>query len=139
MNPHVPCAAADDSGHGGLQILVSAGPARFVGDEPVDLGGLGLGPTPHEIMGAALAACTAQTLRLYAKRKAWALGAVHIEVNHRRLAGETPADVFERRISLGGDLNDDQRERLMRIAEMCPIHRLLTAGARIVTEGVIQA
>jgi putative redox protein len=57
-------STADDSGHGGLQILIGAGPARFVGDEPVANGGLGLGPSPHDIVAAGLAACTTQTLRL---------------------------------------------------------------------------
>ncbi len=128
--------AADDSGHGGLQILISAGPLRFVGDEPADLGGLDLGPTPHDLVAAGLAACTTQTLRLYAGRKGWPLGAVHVEVAHARQAGETPADAFTRRITLGGDLDAEQRARLIQIAEMCPIHRLLTAGARIVTEAV---
>jgi putative redox protein len=134
-NPPQP-ATADDSGHGGLQILISAGAARFVGDEPTSLGGLGLGPTPHDLVAAGLAACTTQTLRLYAIRKGWPLGAVRVEVTQERKAGETPADTFTRRISLGGDLDDDQRARLMQIAEMCPVHRLLTAGARIVTEAI---
>jgi putative redox protein len=134
-NPPQP-ATADDSGHGGLQILISAGAARFVGDEPTALGGLGLGPTPHDLVAAGLAACTTQTLRLYAIRKGWPLGAVRVEVTQERKAGETPADTFTRRISLGGDLDDDQRARLMQIAEMCPVHRLLTAGARIVTEAI---
>jgi putative redox protein len=126
---------ADDSGHGGLQTLISAGPVRFVADEPVAAGGLDLGPTPHELVAAGLAACTAMTLRLYAKRKAWPLGAIHVEVTHARKAGDQPADTFIRRIRFGGELNEEQRQRLMEIAEMCPIHRLLTAGARIITEG----
>ena len=127
-------ATADDSGHGGLQILIGAGPSRFVADEPVALGGLSLGPTPHDLVSAGLAACTSQTLRLYAKRKAWPLGAVHVAVTHARQAGEQPADTFIRHIRLGGDLSDEQRTRLMEIADMCPIHRLLTAGARVTTE-----
>jgi putative redox protein len=135
--PAIP-ATADDSGHGGLQILIGAGPARFVGDEPVALGGLGLGPTPHDIVSAGLAACTTQTLRLYAKRKAWPLGAVHVEVSHSRKAGDQPADTFTRRIQLGGNLDDEQRARLLEIANMCPIHRLLTAGARVESEVVPQ-
>ena len=134
MDPHANPATADDSGHGGLQILIGAGPARLVGDEPADLGGLGLGPSPHDLVAAGLAACTTQTLRLYAKRKQWPLGAVHVEVTHDRKAGDHPADTFNRRIRLGGDLTDEQRARLMEIADMCPIHRLLTAGARIVTK-----
>jgi putative redox protein len=136
MDAHATPAAADDSGHGGLQILITAGPARLVGDEPVALGGLGLGPTPHDLVSAALAACTSQTLRLYAKRKDWPLGPVHVEVTHERKAGEGPADTFNRVISLGGELTDEQRGRLMEIADMCPIHRLLTSGAKIVTRAL---
>jgi len=130
---------ADDSGHGGLQALISAGPARFVADEPVAAGGLDLGPTPHDLVAAGLAACTTMTLRLYAERKTWPLGAVHVEVIHARKAGDYPADTFTRRIRLGGELNEEQRQRLLEVAEMCPIHRLLTAGARIITEGVGEA
>ena len=134
MDPYVTPATADDSGHGGPRILIGAGPARLVGDEPVQLGGLGLGPTPHDLVAAGVAACTTQTLRLYAKRKDWPLGAVHVEVTHARKAGDQPAETFNRRIRLGGDLTDEQRARLMEIADMCPIHRLLTAGARTVTK-----
>jgi len=130
-------ATADDSGHGGLQIMIGAGPARFVADEPLAQGGLDLGPSPHDLVAAGLAACTSMTLRLYAKRKEWPLGAVHVEVTHARKAGDQPADTCTRRIRLDGPLDDGQRLRLMEIAEMCPIHRLLTAGARIVTEGVL--
>lgn len=136
MSDHPRPATADDSGHGGLQILVGAGPLRFVADEPVDLGGLDLGPNPHDLVASGLAACTAMTLRLYAKRKAWPLGEVHVEVTHVRKAGESPADTFTRLIRLGGDLDAEQRARLMQIADMCPVHRLLTAGARIVTETI---
>jgi putative redox protein len=78
--PARPSALADDSGHGGVQILVTAGPTRFAADlGPMD-GGLDIGPNPHDLVAAGLAACTTQTLRLYAKRKVWALGAVHVEV-----------------------------------------------------------
>jgi putative redox protein len=94
---------------------------------------LALGPTPHDLVAAGLAACTSQTLRLYAKRKSWPLGPVHVDVIHARHAGEQPADTFTRRIRLGGDIDAEQRARLMEIADMCPIHRLLTAGARVVT------
>jgi putative redox protein len=140
MDAHSPstarAATADDSGHGGLQILIGAGPARFVADEPAALGGLDLGPTPHDLVAAGLAACTAQTLRLYAKRKDWSLGAVRVEVTHERKTGETPVDTFTRRIGLGGELTDAQIARLMEIAGMCPIHRLLTAGANVVTQTI---
>ena len=132
-------ATADDSGHGGLQILVGAGPIRFAADEPVAQGGLDIGPTPHDLVAAGLAACTAQTLRLYASRKAWPLGAVHVEVTHSRNATETPHDTFHRVLTLTGNLDETQRQRLFEIAEMCPIHRLLTAGSAVITTAVAAA
>ena len=131
--PARPSALADDSGHGGVQILVTAGPTRFAADlGPVD-GGLDIGPNPHDLVAAGLAACTTQTLRLYARRKGWALGAVHVAVTWRREPGWLPADVFDRVITLNGDLDDAQRARLMEIAEACPIHKMLVAGARVET------
>jgi putative redox protein len=126
-------AVAEDTGHGGLQILISAGPARFLADEPLALGGLDLGPTPHDLVCAGLAACTTQTLRLYAKRKAWPLGPVEVRVSHRRDISMKPVDIFDRTITLGGPLDDEQRQRLLEIAELCPVHKLLTGGATIST------
>ncbi|WP_165184792.1 OsmC family protein [Caulobacter soli] len=131
--PARPSAIADDSGHGGVQILITAGPVRFTGDlTPAD-GGLDVGPNPHDLVAAGLAACTTQTLRLYAKRKAWALGAVSVKVTWRREPGWLPADVFERVITLDGDLDDAQRARLMEIAEACPVHKMLVAGSKVET------
>lgn len=126
-------AIAEDTGHGGLQLLMTAGPARFVADEPVALGGLDLGPTPHDLVSAGLAACTAQTLRLYAKRKEWPLGRVEVQVSHRRDLSAKPIDIFDRVITIGGPLDDAQRQRLLEIAELCPVHKLLTAGAAVST------
>ena len=126
-------AVVDDSGHGGVQILITAGPARFVGDLSPSQGGLDLGPNPHDLVAAGLAACTTQTLRLYAKRKGLALGAVHVEVTWRRDATSEPADIFDRVISLDGDLDDAQRQRLFEIAEQCPVHRMLVAGVKVET------
>ena len=132
-------ATADDSGHGGLQILVGAGPLRLVADEPVEAGVLDLGPSPHDVVAAGLAACTAMTLRVYAKRKGWPVGAMHVEVTHERAFGETPPDRFTRTITLGGALDGEQRQRLMQIADMCPVHRMLTAGVRIETQEAVAA
>ena len=126
-------ATVEDSGHGGLQILVAAGPARFVADEPLELGGLDLGPTPHDLVAAGLAACTAQTLRLYAQRKGWPLGPVQVRVSHRRDISAKPVDIFERVISLGGALDETQRQRLLEIAELCPVHKMLSGGSAIST------
>ncbi len=132
-NTYKPGAIAEDSGHGGLQILITAGPARFVADEPVELGGLELGPTPHDLVCAGLAACTTQTLRLYAKRKAWPLGRVTVRVTHRRDINAKPVDIFDRVLTLGGELDEAQRLRLLEIAELCPVHKLLVGGASVNT------
>ncbi len=131
--PTRPSAIADDSGHGGVQILITAGPVRFTGDLTPDDGGLDVGPNPHDLVAAGLAACTTQTLRLYAKRKAWPLGAVSVKVTWRREPGWLPADVFERVITLNGDLDEAQRARLMEIAEACPVHKMLVAGSKVET------
>jgi putative redox protein len=128
-----PGAVVEDSGHGGLQVLVTAGPGRFVVDEPVELGGLALGPTAHDLVCAGLAACTAQTLRLYSKRKGWPLGAVEVRATHRRDITRTPVDIFDRIITVGGPLDDEQRQRLLEIAEKCPVHLMLTHGASVIT------
>ena len=133
VEPARPSAIVDDSGHGGVQILITAGPGRFVGDLAPSQGGLDLGPNPHDLVAAGLAACTTQTLRLYAKRKTWALGAVHVEVTWRRDPTSQPADIFDRVITLDGDLDETQRTRLMEIAEACPVHKMLVAGSKVET------
>ena len=117
---------------GGLRVRVRAGGASFVADEPVEAGGLGSGPNPYDLLGAALGACTAMTLRLYAGRKGLPLDGVGVSVRHDRTAG-APSDLFTREIRLDGALDELQRTRLMEIAERCPVHRTLTAGARIET------
>ncbi|PXA74408.1 osmotically inducible protein OsmC [Caulobacter sp. D4A] len=128
-----PSAIAEDSGHGGVQILITAGPARIAGDLKPSEGGLDTGPNPHDLVAAGLAACTTQTLRLYAKRKGWALGEVRVETTWRRVPSALPADVFDRVITLSGDLDETQRQRLMEIAEACPVHKMLSAGVKVET------
>ena len=121
-----------ETGDGPYQVEVQAGGTRFLADEPVAVGGLGSGPNPYDLLGAALGSCTAMTLRLYAGRKAWPLVRVRVEVAHRR---EAPAarDLFERAISLEGELDDAQRAKLMEIAERCPVHQTLQHGADVHT------
>jgi putative redox protein len=128
-----PFATATDTGTGVLQTFVTAGPSTIVADVSAAQGGLDLGPDPHELVAAGLAACTTMTLRLYANRKNWEVSGLHVEVFSHYDADKTPPERFERVISLDGNLNEEQRERLFEIADRCPIHKLLTAGARIVT------
>lgn len=117
----------DERNEGGLRVHVHAGGLGFVADEPIEAGGLGSGPNPYDLLGAALGACIAMTLRVYAARKGWPLEGVHVAVRHEWRDG----DVFSRTVRLDGPLDDAQRERLLQIAARCPVHRTLTNGARI--------
>jgi uncharacterized OsmC-like protein/alpha/beta superfamily hydrolase len=121
------------TGAGKFQVSVQAGPTRFLADEPKEVGGLGSGPTPYELVSAGLGACTAITLRLYADQKAWPLTGVSVKVMHCKVKDRTPADVFAREITLEGPLDGAQQTRLMEIAEKCPVHRTLEAGSRVET------
>jgi putative redox protein len=128
-----PAATADNVAPGRLVTAIATGGQSFPADEPVAAGGTATGPGPFDLLCAALAACTAMTVRLYADHKAWPLEAIHVAVDHAKEADQTPPDVFHRAIRFDGPLDATQRERLFQIAERCPVHRTLTAGARIVT------
>lgn len=128
----------EDTGIGKFQVLVTSGSGTFLADEPVSVGGLGSGPTPFDLLGAALGACTAMTCRLYADRKGWPLRATSVEVRHLGRAADG-GDRFSRQIGFEGDLDQVQRTRLMEIANKCPVHRTLAEGARIDTMAMDQA
>ena len=122
-----------ETGAGRFQVKIEAGGAVLLGDEPVSVGGMASGPTPYELVGAGLGACTVMTLRLYAERKGLPLERASVEVRHEKLAGETPPDVFERTLTLDGLLSEEQRARMFEIADKCPVHRTLEGSSRIVT------
>lgn len=122
-----------ETGAGKFQVRVEAGGAVLLADEPASVGGLGSGPNPYELVAAGLGACTAMTLRLYAEHKGAPLTRVGVEVRHAKRKGETPADLFERTLTLEGELDDAQRARMLEIADRCPVHRTLEGGAAIVT------
>jgi putative redox protein len=121
-----------ETGGGRFQVEVQAGGQTFMADEPVDAGGDGTGPNPYELLAAGLGACTAMTLRLYAARKGWALKRAEVRVLHIR-ATLAARDRFAREIAIEGDLDDDQRHRLLEIANRCPVHLTLERGADVIT------
>ena len=123
----------EETGAGKFQVRVTAASGNFLADEPVSVGGLGSGPTPYDLLGAGLGACTAMTCRLYADRKGWPLERVVVEVGHVGKTTTSP-DQFTRKIGFGGALGEEQTTRLLEIADRCPVHRTLTESAAISTE-----
>lgn len=124
---------AEETGAGKFQLSVLAGGAHFFADEPVAVGGLGTGPSPYDLLSAAVAACTTMTLRLYADHKGIAVGRIRTSVGHRKEAGAAQPDIFTRKISVDGELAPEVYDRLLAIADKCPVHRTLEAGARFDT------
>lgn len=123
-----------ETGEGAFQVEVSAGGAHFLADEPPEVGGLGSGPMPYDLLAVGLGACTAMTLRMYARHKRIPLEHVSVAVGHSRRDGADPSDVFTRRLVLEGDLSDQERQRLAAIADKCPVHRTLERGAAVEPE-----
>jgi putative redox protein len=103
-------------------------------DEPAALGGGDTAPTPYQLALSALGACTAITLRMFAARKQWPLQDVAVQLELEPAASAAGGTDIVRRITLSGPLDTAQRERLLQIANACPIHRLLTGEVRIATD-----
>jgi putative redox protein len=131
-----------EHGTGAYTVTITAGKHAWLGDEPVTVGGDDLGPDPYQMLTAALGACTAMTLRMYANHKQWALRKVSVNLTHAKIHAQDCAecetrsgqiDRIERRIHIEGDLDDAQRVRLMEIADRCPVHRTLHSEVQVVT------
>ena len=121
----------------GFKTHVTAGQHPLIADEPVSAGGTGLGPAPFDLLAAALATCTTMTLRMYAGRKELPMESATCFVQHRKEPDAANPDrkieVFERQLELDGDLTAPQRQRMLEIANMCPVHRALTNKIEIRT------
>ncbi len=126
----------------GFRTEVEVGGHHLVVDEPRPVGGTDEGPSPYEMLLAALGACTAMTLRLYADRRKWPLERARITLQHRKVHAQDCADcdrkpakmdVVDRVVFLDGPLTDEQRARLMEIADRCPVHQTLSSQIRVNT------
>ncbi|MBI3707243.1 MAG: OsmC family protein [Proteobacteria bacterium] len=127
---------------GRLAQIITAGGHRLTADEPVAAGGTGTGPSPYDLLAAALGACTAMTMRLYADRKGWPLQKSIVRLHHGKIHAEDCAncetkeghiDRIQREIELVGPLDEEQRQRIVEIANKCPVHRTLHSEVLVET------
>ncbi|MFZ0490093.1 MAG: alpha/beta fold hydrolase [Salegentibacter sp.] len=127
----------------GLTTQMQAGRHPLVADEPIKAGGNAFGPTPYEYLSLALAACTSMTIQMYSRRKEWPLENVETHVTYSKEHAEdcekcekenSKIDTFERAIALDGPLDEKQRNRLLEIANKCPVHRTLTSHTQVRTK-----
>jgi uncharacterized OsmC-like protein/alpha/beta superfamily hydrolase len=127
---------------GQFRTEIAAGNHVFFSDEPASVGGADTGPTPYDLLSAALASCTSMTLRMYASLKKITLRSVTVAVRHDRVHAEDCKDCesatgnigeFQRMISLDGELTDEQQQRLLEIADRCPVHKTLSNEIKIRT------
>ncbi len=121
---------------------VNAGPHHHaLADEPLAYGGTNRGMSPYGFLSAGLGACTSMTIRMYARRKGWPLDHVSVDISHNKVHAQDAEtgsgdkiDLWRRRIRLTGDLSADQRQRLLEIADKCPVHRTLERSSEVQTE-----
>jgi putative redox protein len=118
-------------GNGPLQQVIQIGEHRLLTDLTPEFGGEDSGPEPHDILAAALAACTTLTVTLYAKRKGYALDEVRVAIRHGH---EGAAYALHRTIRYLGGLSDEEKARLTDIANKCPVHKTLSGQINITTE-----
>lgn len=130
------------TGAEGFTTAITAAGHVLFGDEPAELGGAGLGPSPYDFLSTALAACTSMTLQMYARHKRLDLRAATTRVRHGKIHAadceecetkEGRIDQLQREIELTGELDGATRNRLLEIADRCPVHKTLKGEIRIVT------
>jgi putative redox protein len=119
--------------HEQYQVKIEANGNTLIADEPIDEGGLNLGFNPNELLAASLAACTSITLRMYANNKTWDLKEVHVDVDLEwdKTSNQT---TINRKIELVGNLDEQQRTRLLTVANACPVHKILSNTIQVITD-----
>ncbi|MEM9716246.1 MAG: bifunctional alpha/beta hydrolase/OsmC family protein [Pseudomonadota bacterium] len=135
---------SEEANKDGFLQDICAGPKHHtLADEPVAYGGTDLGMSPFNFLSAGLAACTSMTMRMYARRKGWPVDHIAVDVIHDKIHASECAtcetsngkiDQFRRVITIEGDLTEDQRTRLLEIADKCPVHRTLHSEVKITSE-----
>jgi len=126
-----------------FEVAINADGHLLTGDEPETYGGTNKGPSPYDLLSAALASCTVMTLNMYARRKQLPLQSVRVDVQHGKIHAQDcmecetqggKIDRFQRFVHLEGDLSEEQRKRLLEIADRCPVHRTLHSEVSIVSQ-----
>ena len=102
----------------------------IIADEPLDVGGKDLGPRPGDFLRMGLASCTAITLRMYVNRKGWDVQQIRVQVSNGPFEGKTS---YKTEIEITGNVDEEQRKRLLQIAKLCPVHKVLTNPIEINT------
>lgn len=128
--------ASISASHGSADFLtmLTNDTHKWMADEPLELGGTNQGPNPYELMLSALSSCSAITMKMYANRKQWPLEGVDIQCS---LVKPDPNSVYiiQRRINLKGPLDEEQTDRLLQIADLCPIHKMISNNIAVQTLG----
>lgn len=135
-------AVASLDAEDGFSTQMTVGSHTMMADEPVSYGGNDFGPSPYEFVSAGLSACTAMTVQMYVKRKGWDLQNIEVHTSHTKVAKqivengeqkEIKVDTFNREIKLKGNLDDKQIQRMLQIADKCPVHKTLHSAIEVVT------
>jgi len=134
--------AASLDAEDGFTTQMKVGNHHMLADEPENFGGNDFGPSPYELVSAGLSACTVMTLQMYAKRKGWSLANVEVHTSYSKTHAQdceacenetAKIDTFHRELKITGNLDEKQRQRLVQIADKCPVHKTLHSETQIIT------
>lgn len=140
MASEIQTVEVEETLNGGYTQTMRVGKHELIADEPENLGGNDNGPSPYDYLLMGLGACTSITIRMYAKRKQFPLEHVRVKLTHQKIHADDCADCetrqgkvdeITREIFLEGNLSDEQRQRLLEIANRCPVHRTMTSEIKV--------